>query len=234
MTPEQTIAKMLHLQNELNCLTIGPDWIIDRLPWNLAISQEAAELIDHLGYKWWAKQKPNYLAAQVEVIDMMHFSLAYAIRSYPSLSLLSVAHQLNLHVANRVAIVRIDQSYFDPRDLTPVQLAGLITIEAGLGITCFGHIVYLGEQLGMSFDDQAQLYQSKVVLNTFRQKNGYKEGTYRKLWAPNKEDNDVMQEIARKEIDWKNPQAAEELYSSLERSYKTLLSAVATANRVEP
>lgn len=226
----KTIEKMLLLQNELNCLTIGPDWIIDRLPWNLAISQEAAELIDHLGYKWWAKQKPNYLAAQVEVIDMMHFSLAYAIRSYPSLSFDAIAYQLHLNLASRVDIVRVNKSYWDPRDSTAIDLARLITVEAGLGITCFGHIVYLGEQLGMSFDDQAQLYQSKVVLNTFRQKNGYKEGTYRKLWAPLKEDNDVMQEIARKEIDWKNPQAAEELYKSLERTYKTLLKAIAAAN----
>lgn len=226
---KETLTTMLALQNELNVLTIGPKWYEERLPWNLAISQEAAELIDHLGYKWWAKQTPNKEAAKVEVVDMMHFSLSYAVRSYPTLTLSGVAEMLLQDIATRIDIYRLGRCFWDPSELTAVELARLITVKAGTGQTCFGTLVLLGERLGMSFDEQAQLYQSKVVLNTFRQRNGYKEGTYHKLWEEGsndfngKEDNDVMQEIARKQIDWKNPQAAEELYSALQREYVRVL-----------
>ncbi len=45
-----------------------------------------------------------------------------------------------------------------------------------------------------SFDDLHRIYVGKNVLNRFRQDNGYKDGSYRKLWQ-DREDNEHLAEI---------------------------------------
>ena len=41
---------------------------------------------------------------------------------------------------------------------------------------------------GLKIVDLLKLYRAKNVLNAFRQKNGYKQGTYVKIWGED-EDN---------------------------------------------
>ena len=55
----------------------------EQIEWTLnycrALSQETAELIDSVPWKWWAKyQKFDKQNAQVEVIDMFHFLVSLA------------------------------------------------------------------------------------------------------------------------------------------------------------
>lgn len=60
-------------------------------------------------------------------------------------------------------------------------------------------------------------YFGKNALNQFRQDNGYKEGTYKKIWK-GKEDNVVMIEIIST---IENP-TLEKIYSELEKAYKLI------------
>jgi hypothetical protein len=66
---------------------------------------------------------------------------------------------------------------------------------------------------GMSFQKMYDMYMGKLILNIFRQENGYKEGTYRKQWYASLasgmseadidylEDNQVLTEIMKRVSD---------------------------------
>ncbi len=80
------LSEMFALQKELN-QRIGVDtdsmnedqrkeWLLN---YSRALSQELAELIDSVPWKWWAKyQKFDKQNAQVEIIDMFHFLISLA------------------------------------------------------------------------------------------------------------------------------------------------------------
>jgi hypothetical protein len=57
-----------------------------------------------------------------------------------------------------------------------------------------GKFALLCNYVGMSFEDLYKMYLGKNVLNKFRQENGYREGTYHKIWN-RKEDNEVLSHI---------------------------------------
>jgi len=56
----------------------------------------------------------------------------------------------------------------------------------------------------------------KQALNTFRQNNGYKEGTYSKIWANGKEDNITMLNVL------KPKDTFDDIYKKLEAQYKCI------------
>ena len=80
------LTEIFQLQRGLN-LRIGVDteemseeertkWILN---YTRAMSQELAELIDSVPWKWWAKyQKFDLQNARVEIVDMLHFLVSLA------------------------------------------------------------------------------------------------------------------------------------------------------------
>ena len=48
------LEQMITRQNEVNIVAKGDDWSKQEFDWRLAISQEAAELIDSFDWKWWS------------------------------------------------------------------------------------------------------------------------------------------------------------------------------------
>ena len=52
------------------------EWILN---YSRALSQECAELVDSVPWKWWAKyQKFDQQNAKIEIIDMFHFLISLA------------------------------------------------------------------------------------------------------------------------------------------------------------
>ena len=74
------------------------------------------------------------------------------------------------------------------------------------------------QSLPMELEELFALYVGKNVLNRFRQNNGYKEGTYRKLWA-GREDNEHLIEVLDK-LSVTPEKIPEALYSELARRYQ--------------
>jgi hypothetical protein len=74
---------------------------------------------------------------------------------------------------------------------------------------------------GMTFDDTLRLYFSKNVLNLFRQNNGYKTGTYIKIWN-GREDNEHLAEIILS-LDSESPSFKTDLYDKLQDRYLEFL-----------
>ena len=71
---------------------------------------------------------------------------------------------------------------------------------------------------GLGFTWLQKLYIGKNALNKFRQDNGYKEGTYTKIWN-GKEDNVIMIEILEKLED----AHFDNVYVNLQESYNSAL-----------
>ncbi len=80
------MSEMFALQKQLN-KRIGVDTDNmndeDKIKWVLnytrALSQESAELIDSVPWKWWAKyQEFDKKNAKVEIVDMFHFLISLA------------------------------------------------------------------------------------------------------------------------------------------------------------
>ena len=67
---------------------------------------------------------------------------------------------------------------------------------------------------GVNLYSLYESYIAKNVLNRFRQNNGYKEGSYKKIWN-GREDNEVMSEILSNGVS-----TIDEIYAALEREYK--------------
>ena len=67
---------------------------------------------------------------------------------------------------------------------------------------------------GVNLYSLYECYIAKNVLNRFRQNNGYKEGSYKKIWN-GREDNEVMSEILSNGVS-----KIDEIYAALEREYK--------------
>lgn len=69
------MKEMLELQDSINSL-INKEWRHAHNPWYRAIWTECAELMDHIGWKWWKKQEIDIEQAQIELIDIWHFGLS--------------------------------------------------------------------------------------------------------------------------------------------------------------
>ena len=81
LTPDQA-KTMLLLQHGMNT-KVDPDWVQARYPYLRAVVIEAAEAIEHHGWKWWKKQELDLPQLQMELIDIWHFILSeLLLRSY--------------------------------------------------------------------------------------------------------------------------------------------------------
>ena len=75
------------------------------------------------------------------------------------------------------------------------MLKQLLKTTANESITgSYYNLFCVTRDLGLNMEDIFKLYVGKSVLNEFRQNNGYKEGTYIKIWDGN-EDNEVLTSI---------------------------------------
>ncbi len=59
------------------------------------------------------------------------------------------------------------------------------------------HFVFamMRPEINLDFDELYRIYSGKYTLNAFRQDNGYKDGTYQKVWNDGREDNEHLMDI---------------------------------------
>lgn len=174
------LIEMFQLQDKMNRV-INPDWINAGYDWSRAIFVESAELLDHIGWKWWKHQEMNLEQAQLEFVDIWHFVLSHIL----------AAHDGNVQAATN-ALLDGWKSGGIAQD-TPLQrLVEIVGSVAGLDGQIALNVLYeIAQRLGLSDAKLFELYVGKNVLNHFRQKHGYKEGTYLKMWG-GLEDNAVL------------------------------------------
>jgi len=224
------LKEMFSLQKKLNDETNGKGWekgytkqgrIIN---WRRCIYMECAELIDSFNWKHWKdiNISPDWENIKLELVDIWHFVMSLGLEEYKNAKLGDI-DDLVRYVA--------DSKYFDEFCTEPItpsdddMLSMINTIEHMMKDAIvkegFGKLIddFLGACLecGLNIDELYKLYIGKNILNGFRQDNGYKEGTYKKIWN-GKEDNEVMMEILQKDSSIK----AKILYEQLREAYSNI------------
>jgi dimeric dUTPase (all-alpha-NTP-PPase superfamily) len=204
---EQALETMLSMQHRMNT-RIHQEWISQDYEWYRAIWIECGELLDHYGYKWWKHQSPDLEQVQLEIIDIWHFGMSALFR--PGVD----TETLALEIARDIQA--FEPSGADVRAATEA-LAEHALSTRGFSVERFWDLM---QAAGLGFDELYTSYVGKNVLNFFRQDNGYKEGTYRKLWD-GREDNEHLVELTRS-LDTGEAGFPDRLYDALSQRYREL------------
>lgn len=175
------LNKMIKMQNMHN-LKVDSEWRTQGFPYRRAIWMECAELIDQLGWKWWApkQETPDRVQLILEVVDIWHFGLSMLIlenRSPPALA------------------EELDRAFEQSNKETDVVDMIENFVSKTLESECFllPQFIDICCRMDVHFQDLYRYYIGKHVLNQFRQSHGYKTGQYRKNWQ-GKEDNQHLAE----------------------------------------
>jgi hypothetical protein len=165
MKPE-ICARMLEVQEELNTFQ-DPNWKELKWDFSLAITMEAAEGLESHGWKWWKNQPEDIGNCRMELVDIWHFMLSEVIRDY------SQQVPIQLWVAGL-----LETNYIP--NYNPIYCWK--TLMQHQSYRAFNA---LRRYYGLGDTELARLYFAKAELNRLRSYNGYKEGTYIKIWTHN-------------------------------------------------
>lgn len=176
----------LLMQDKFNSI-VNPEWKTAGYPFRRAAWIETAELIDHLGYKWWKHTVPNEKQVLLEVVDIFHFVLSDCILdNIDGVALSGYALQTCSFNTNEYGIKQCE--YF-------VKTCIDDEIPMFVRSVAYFNMVH---SLGIDIADVLKYYFGKSALNIFRQEHGYKDGSYRKMWKMDtdmEEDNVVLEHI---------------------------------------
>lgn len=224
------ILLMLQLQAQLNDATNGEGWTKGvtkngkEINWKRCIYMESAEMIDSFSWKHWKNiaQEPDWANMQIEVVDVWHFIMSLAIEEY-SRNMKGMIEDIALDISqlpNFSSIDTINHSFEAQSNVIELVEDIMLNVLKKDGfdinelIKQFFKLVLMS---GLDLESLYKLYVGKNILNQFRQDNGYKEGTYIKVWNGD-EDNVVMQKVFKEQSDIK-PDA---LYRELTKLYHEL------------
>ncbi|CAA6814468.1 MAG: Dimeric dUTPase (EC [uncultured Sulfurovum sp.] len=220
------ILQMLELQQELNDATNGKDWENGltkngkKIDWRRCIYLEAAELIESYPWKHWKNidASPDYDNIKIEIVDIWHFIMSEALRLYKIENKGSIA-DIAQAIIRMQGFTEFQQTQktekLDPYDEIKLveEMIKILFCNDNIDTLVISFLT-MASKLNLKLPELYSLYIGKNILNKFRQKNGYKEGSYIKVWN-NKEDNLIMQELLAN----KNDISPKELYTALEKAY---------------
>ena len=224
------ILLMLQLQAQLNDATNGEDWTKGvtkngkEINWKRCIYMESAEMIDSFSWKHWKNiaQEPDWANMQIEVVDVWHFIMSLAIEDY-NRNLKGIIENIAMDISQLPSYSSIEinnNSFANQKEIIELVEDIMLNVLKKDGfdinelIEQFFKLVLMS---GLDLESLYKLYVGKNILNQFRQDNGYKEGTYIKVWNGD-EDNVIMQKVFKEQPDIK-PDA---LYKELTKLYHEL------------
>jgi hypothetical protein len=215
MLSQSQFVRIAEMQNAMQIIALGDDWRTQGKNYGTAVFVEAAECMNHLGWEWWKQPTPNIEQARMEVVDMLHFAMCGVLQEpVPAIMMYPMLMQ------------GIDA--MEPAQLEELERwdTNAFVTEASLSsaVGNFPFAIYLidraAQSLGMTSDDLFTAYVGKNMLNRFRKANGYKEGTYVKIWN-GREDNEFLTEI----ITTTDPEAADyeaQITARLQATYDSI------------
>ena len=227
---DNKILLMLQLQNQLNDATNGEDWPRGvtkngkKINWQRCIYMECAEMVDSFGWKHWKNIdiKPDWHNHQIEVVDVWHFIMSLAIEDYATHLKGGIEDiAVDISALETLSKIQIKKVQFASQDEVIAKVENLIRIAVSKDALDLGELVSeffdLVSMSGLNLETLYRLYVGKNILNQFRQDNGYKDGSYIKIWNGD-EDNVVMKRI------WENNDdiTPDALYKQLQKAYLAL------------
>lgn len=214
LTPSQ-LSTMLSLQDKMN-KKVNPQWLTAGYQYLRAAMIESVEGIEHHGWKWWKAQQKDLPQLQMELVDIWHFALSAIIIDFEGdieKSASTIGQQLELEQAS-VTFDGNEYNFGEQHILDNLELMAGLCAAKRFSVPLFIKIV---EQAEMNSDELYRQYVGKNVLNFFRQDNGYKEGTYVKIWN-GREDNEHLVEVLDA-LDINLVDYSEQVYAGLEARY---------------
>lgn len=193
------LAAMLDLQDSFN-KKVHPEWVDQGFAWDQALFAELGELLEHVGYKWWKKQEPDVNQVIMELVDIWHFGMSLDLTYTAVVDIFghetqTRAQLIDGYAADVQSAATVESGAVLDYDIFKVRLmsmANFITkFEPIFDTQTFFTMWY---SLGLTLDDLYKRYIGKNALNEFRQINGYKAGTYIKIWN-GREDNEYLTDI---------------------------------------
>ncbi|MDX1496609.1 MAG: dUTP diphosphatase [Salinisphaeraceae bacterium] len=210
--------RMLDLQNELNTFTNRKDvqatgsesWTSLGREWYRAIWMEAAEMMERQPWKWWKSAPESDLEQQqIELVDIWHFLLS-----------MFIEEGVDAQVVADSFFKGEGESFEDQQDAIEGIAAQALNAESSTQIGLkFGRAC---KAFDLDFNTLYEYYVYKNVLNIFRQKHGYAEGSYRKIWDG--EEDNVHLAMLKKRIDDEGT-AGEDLYNFVYQALETRYNA---------
>jgi len=210
---------MLDLQSAMN-RKVDPDWIEAAYPYLRAVVVEAAEAIEHHGWKWWKKQSMDLPQLQMEIVDIWHFLLSEILLRHDGdieSSLEYIENNLNIGTHQPLGVDGQQIALNEQDLLTKFELLTATAALRRIDLAIFSTLL---ADCQMSWEILFRQYVGKNVLNFFRQDHGYKEGTYIKVWSDGREDNEHLVEIMQT-IDANADNVADLFYQGLKKRYPT-------------
>lgn len=215
MLTQQQLNNMLSLQNKMN-IKVNPDWLNAGYGYLRAAMVESVEAIEHHGWKWWKSQNKDLPQLQMELVDIWHFALSASLIFHRG-DIETTASQLANELADTQSQVSFDGTAYLPQTqslLDNLELMVGLCAAKRFSVPLFMIIV---EQCEMTGDELYRQYVGKNVLNFFRQDNGYKDGTYVKIWNA-REDNEHLVEVLDS-LDITANDYAQLVYAELQQRY---------------
>jgi dimeric dUTPase (all-alpha-NTP-PPase superfamily) len=184
---------MLRLQAAMNS-KVDPNWVDAAYPYMRAVVIEAAEAMEHHGWKWWKKQSCDLAQLQMELVDIWHFLLSEVLLRETG-DLDKAATVLLGHLQNdSTASIVVDGAHFELKQLDLLEKLQLLIATSATNRMEFGLFALILMDCQMSWTELYRQYVGKNVLNFFRQDHGYKDGSYQKIWH-GREDNEHLVEL---------------------------------------
>ena len=198
------LEEMFILQKKLNDETNGANWELGinkydkEINWLRCVYMEVAELIDSTPWKHWKdiSQAPDLDNIHIELVDIWHFLMSYILQETNIPRAVAIVNTHCIYEALPKTNINIKELIIEAEKLAYIALAMQTN-----NLPKFSGIERFVEQFfktckvsGLSFKWLQKIYIGKNALNKFRQDNGYKEGTYKKIWN-NKEDNMILMQL---------------------------------------
>ncbi len=188
------LQTMFQLQAAMN-YRVDPNWTYARYPYLRAVVVEAAEAIEHHGWKWWKQQHRDLGQLQMELVDIWHFLLSEILLRNGGMK----TRRGSISRRPMSARARREGCNSTAKSILSEELELLDLLQALIGTAAAGRVelgLFAEIMSGCELDwpELYKQYVSKNVLNFFRQDHGYQEGTYRKIWN-GREDNEVLVEV---------------------------------------
>jgi len=220
------IAEMVALQQSLNDMTNGENWESGvtkngkKVNWQRCIYMECVETIDSFGWKHWkdVQAESDWGNMKIEVVDIWHFIMSLALQEYKQKEMGSIEDLVSsiISLPHYSLLIQEEEVGSEDEIMALVEAVMRDSLEKKLNLSkLLEDFFILVSQSGLNLDSLYKLYIGKNILNRFRQDNGYKDGSYIKIWN-GEEDNVVMSRI----LDTSSEITAKELYKKLSVEYK--------------
>lgn len=211
------LQTMFQLQAAMN-YRVDPNWTDARYPYLRAVVVEAAEAIEHHGWKWWKQQHRDLGQLQMELVDIWHFLLSeILLRNGGDEDKARLYLEAAYERQSPTRRLQFDGQEYSLEELELLDLLQALIGTAAAGRVELGLFAEIMSRCELDWPELYKQYVSKNVLNFFRQDHGYQEGTYRKIWN-GREDNEVLVEVMAT-LDAEDPSFKDSLYALLEAAY---------------